>query len=522
MRRTAPLRALLAALALVLALGVSPAAAYERSFPETGQTVRDAFLDFFDANGGVDVFGYPRTGEFVFNGHYVQYFQRARFEYWPENPPGQQVQLGLLAVELGRSRPPSPQSADPNRRWFRETQHSVGGGFLDFWTARGGAAVFGYPITDEMDENGRAVQYFQRARFEWHGENPPAYRVQLGLLGDESLALGKVPVPSEAAPKQAVTGPPPIDPSAAGPGKLLVSTGIGGDFYLMDPNGANAVKLGRGVDPAISRDGNKITFALWDSPNPGIYVMDADVGSKPTLVYQGTNTRGPVLSPDNSQIAFYESYKCVRIVRRQNIEDDCYRVKVVPTAGGQDWLIPGQSAYATTPTWSWDGTQILFKDEKALYVASRTQDAQQLSQFEPRYYLPAWSPLGGRVLVQFDANRDHYEVGVVPDDGSVGLQLLTQSPPFTNPPQTSLSPAWSPDGSRIAFASDRDGALRIWTMAADGTAAVKVSDIPLGSQNVLERFVSWGGGPLVTPAPAASAPPPVPAGPTGLRPQVGG
>ncbi|HEY3108203.1 MAG TPA: hypothetical protein VGL23_05590, partial [Chloroflexota bacterium] len=352
---------LAAALALTLAAGsLLPAAAYERTFPETGQTVRDAFLDFFDAYGGLEIFGYPRTGEFSEAGRYVQYFQRARFEYWPENPPGQQVQLGNLGLDLGRARPPSVQSADPNRRWFQETQHSLGGGFRDFWESRGGAAIFGLPISDELIENGFTVQYFQKSRLEWHGENPAELRVQVGLLGDEMIALGKVQPPAEAAPRAPIGLP--ISPSAGGPGTLLVSTGLGGDFYLMDPNGLNAVRLGRGVDPSISRDGNKIAFSIWEDPSPGVYTMDVD-GGKPTLVYQGKDTRGAVYSPDNSQIAFWEKYRCIRIVRRQNLEDDCYRVKVIPSSGareGQDWLPPGQSGYATSPSWSPDGTQLLF------------------------------------------------------------------------------------------------------------------------------------------------------------------
>jgi Tol biopolymer transport system component len=502
------------ALALALAAGSNlPAAAYERTFPETGQTVRDAFLDFFDANGGVELFGYPRTGEFTEGGRYVQYFQRARFEYWPENPPGQQVQLGNLGLDLGRARPPSVQSSDPGRRWFQETQHSIGGGFRDFWEGRGGAAIFGLPISDELTENGFSVQYFQKARFEWHGENPAPLRVQLGLLGDEMLALGKARPPSEAAPRAPIGMP--ISPSAGGLGKLLVSTGLGGDFYLMDPNGLNAVRVGRGVDPSISRDGNKIAFSIWEDPNPGVYTMDAD-GGTPNLVYQGKDTRGAVFSPDNSQIAFWEKYSCLRIVRRQNLPDDCYRIKVIPASGakdGQDWLPPGQSGYATSPSWSPDGGRLLFKDEKAIYVVSRNVDARQVSKFEPRYYLPAWSPLGGKIAVQFDQNRDHYEIGVLPDNGRVDMALMTQSPPFQSPPVTALSPAWSPDGARIAFASDRDGALHIWTMNADGSNPVKISDLPIQSANVLERFVSWGGGPIAAP-PTGQAPPPATPAPT--------
>src|SRR5205823_5769030 len=123
-------------LALVLALSAllpAPVSADERFFSETQETVRGAFLDFYDANGGLDTFGFPRSGEFVLDNHTVQYFQRAQFEYWPENPPGKQVQLGLLGVELGKAQPPSTESADPARLFFDETLHSVGGAFRSFF-----------------------------------------------------------------------------------------------------------------------------------------------------------------------------------------------------------------------------------------------------------------------------------------------------------------------------------------------------------------------------------------------------
>jgi hypothetical protein len=499
--------ALLAAVCLLLN-AASASAANSRLFPETGQSVRDAFLDFYDANGGVEIFGFPRTGEFPSNGHAVQYFQRARFEYWAENRPGEQVRLGMLGVELGKSRPPSVAAADPNRRYFQDTQHTIGGAFRDFWESRGGARIFGYPITEEMQENGRAVQYFQRARFEWNGENPPAYRVQLGLIGDEAIALGRVSVPANAAPKVAPAGAPPIPASAAGPGKLLVSTAQGGDFYLMDPNGENTALLGRGVDPALSREGTKIAFATNDQPNPGLWTMNVD-GTGRALVYAGADVRGPMFSPDGTLIAFWERYLCTRILPgRKTVGDDCTRVKVIAATGGVDWLIPGQSAYASAPSWSSDGSRVLYKDEKTLSSASAKQDGRPLSPFEPRYATPAWSPLGSQIAVAFDMNHDHYEIGLVPDDGSPGVQLITQSPPFSNPPQTSLAPAWSPDGGKIAFVSDRDGALKVWTMNADGSNPVKISDLPIASNNSFERLVSWGGVPgqtiLPQPAPAAA------------------
>jgi GH25 family lysozyme M1 (1,4-beta-N-acetylmuramidase) len=77
-------------------------------------------------------------------------------------------------------------------RYFPETQHYVGHGFLEYFDANGGLAAFGYPITEEMQDVVGAwvgtVQYFQKARFEYHTEvNPP--QVMTGLIGTELLAL---------------------------------------------------------------------------------------------------------------------------------------------------------------------------------------------------------------------------------------------------------------------------------------------------------------------------------------------
>jgi hypothetical protein len=71
----------------------------KRYFAETGHTVSFAFLDFYDHQGGLDVFGYPIT-EWIIqeNGRIVQYFQRGKMEWYPENPPGQRVQLGMLGA----------------------------------------------------------------------------------------------------------------------------------------------------------------------------------------------------------------------------------------------------------------------------------------------------------------------------------------------------------------------------------------------------------------------------------------
>src|SRR4051794_32070648 len=70
---------------------------------------------------------------------------------------------------------------------FAETGFCIGGRFAQYWQQNGGLPVFGYPLTNELSEGGRTVQYFERQRFELHTENAAPYDVLLGLLGEELL-----------------------------------------------------------------------------------------------------------------------------------------------------------------------------------------------------------------------------------------------------------------------------------------------------------------------------------------------
>lgn len=74
----------------------------------------------------------------------------------------------------------------------------------------------------------------------------------------------------------------------------------------------------------------------------------------------------------------------------------------------------------------------------------------------------AWSPDGMTLL---NASTD---IRVAPATGGTFLNL-------TNHPANYLTPAWSPDGTRIAFASDRDGPLDLYVMQADGSDVTRIS-----------------------------------------------
>jgi len=79
-------------------------------FAESGHTLRGKFRDYWQAHGGLAQFGFPLSEEFVEvsaadgKPYSVQYFERNRFEYHPENKPPYDVLLGLLGRDLLQER----------------------------------------------------------------------------------------------------------------------------------------------------------------------------------------------------------------------------------------------------------------------------------------------------------------------------------------------------------------------------------------------------------------------------------
>jgi serine-type D-Ala-D-Ala carboxypeptidase (penicillin-binding protein 5/6) len=77
--------------------------------------------------------------------------------------------------------------------YYGATGRRVRAGFLRFFEGLGGASVLGYPLSEELQEDGRVVQYFQRARLEWHPEMAgTSYEVQISLLGERIAAQRKL------------------------------------------------------------------------------------------------------------------------------------------------------------------------------------------------------------------------------------------------------------------------------------------------------------------------------------------
>ncbi len=181
-------------------------------FDVTGHNLCDEFEAFWEAHGGLPVFGYalteaydevnPDTGET----YLTQYLERQRFELHPDNEGTvYHVLLGRLGAQMleinGRNWHAFPKANPSDEHYFPETGHAIAPEFWEYWSTHGleygdegvslreSVLLFGYPISEpEMETNpdGDTVltQWFERARFEWH-EGEDGGFVLLGRLGHE-------------------------------------------------------------------------------------------------------------------------------------------------------------------------------------------------------------------------------------------------------------------------------------------------------------------------------------------------
>jgi len=233
----------------------------------TGHYMRGVFRDFWDKHGGVAIFGYPVTEEYIDSrtNRVYQYFERARFER--ALPSSTTVDLGLLGTLAVGDRvfpTAAPITNTKDRRYFPETKHIVQYGFKEIWEGKGGLPIFGLPLSEEVDEqlaDGKVhpVQYFERARFEYWGDQPAGQRVLISLLGRRFAppelttplapnapppALGS-PAPTPAptrTPTSPINGPslvrPVLPPSKSA--RVLPQAGQPGEVFFLEAFGFRA------------------------------------------------------------------------------------------------------------------------------------------------------------------------------------------------------------------------------------------------------------------------------------------
>lgn len=246
------------------------------------------------------------------------------------------------------------------------------------------------------------------------------------------------------------------------PGPFLSRIGFisdragGPEIWMMDWDGDNPKQLTRhgaiALAPTWSPDGKKMIFTSFLRGTPALFVLTPQEGYLRLLWDKGGVNSSATFSPDGKQLAFASS------------RDGNTDIYILPIDGGTPRRLTTARGIDTQPAWAPNGRQIAFTSTRSgtpqIYLMDADGSNVRRLSFDGGFHdEAAWTHDGTRIACTTKVGSK-FQIATI--------NTVTSQRTVITAPGNNESPCFSPDGTMIAFASDRTGTPQIFITDADG------------------------------------------------------
>lgn len=308
-----------------------------------------------------------------------------------------------------------------------------------------------------------------------------------GTIYVDDLFVGATP-PDQAAARSANTpAAPAAAPAPSGPlgGRIVYTAGNGSatDVMILDVVSKGSRRLfSNARQPDIRKDGRVVFNGIGGDKN-NLFSINAD-GSRETMNGLHPEDSYPHWSPSGESTVFESTLGDGR--ERIYIQWDMTHAEEPKVL-----TVNGIHVYGRAPTWlenwrvAFSGCDYWAGGSHCGIWTVNSNGSGQPQQLTEQVQARTSDSANG-ILLYASSATGNWEVYAIPVTGGAPRNL-------TNNPSQDVGATFSPDGSSIAFISNRDGGWGIWVMNADGSNPQKLIAVPNGfGQGWAEERLAWG------------------------------